>query len=103
MINTYSRLFDNIKLNPVVEFYNGDFLEHDWSNASVIFSNSICFNASIKKTIIKKLEKLREGVYFITTCRFFPNNSDLFWDQLFSFKSKLSWGGAQVFIFQKTM
>ena len=87
---------------PAVDFFEADVTDlaaHDWSHADVVFTNSTCFDDSMMVVIARKAAKLKKGAFFITFTKKLPSvHFDVRESQLY----QMSWGGATVFIQQKT-
>eukprot|EP00359_Climacostomum_virens_P001500 CAMPEP_0204898926 /NCGR_PEP_ID=MMETSP1397-20131031/1557_1 /ASSEMBLY_ACC=CAM_ASM_000891 /TAXON_ID=49980 /ORGANISM="Climacostomum Climacostomum virens, Strain Stock W-24" /LENGTH=243 /DNA_ID=CAMNT_0052066817 /DNA_START=2917 /DNA_END=3648 /DNA_ORIENTATION=+ len=101
---TYDREFprlisaepDLFLAKPLVRMINGSFFDIDWSNASFIFANSTCFS----REMMKKLGEVevQPGTIAITLTK--TLHSPL-WKVVDSFKKRMSWGDATVFIQQR--
>ena len=49
-----------------IEFVRTSFLDHDWSDADVVFANSTCFDDALMKMLAEKADFLRPGSIVIT-------------------------------------
>ena len=49
-----------------ISLVRASFLDHDWSDADVVFANSTCFNDAVMEMLAKKAEFLRPGSIVIT-------------------------------------
>jgi hypothetical protein len=79
---------------------NGDFLETDWSEASLLFANSTCFSLELMEALNKKAEETKVGTFFVTFTKKLPSLSDK-WVIYDSFRRLMSWGIATVYIHKK--
>jgi hypothetical protein len=81
----------------IVAFVNDDFVNYDFSNASVIFTHSTCFTEGLWEKLTKKFDHLASGTIIITVTR--TVNSPY----LAHIKSKeygMAWGRATVHVYQ---
>eukprot|EP00611_Tribonema_gayanum_P002252 TRINITY_DN1163_c0_g1_i2.p1 TRINITY_DN1163_c0_g1~~TRINITY_DN1163_c0_g1_i2.p1 ORF type:complete len:299 (-),score=50.14 TRINITY_DN1163_c0_g1_i2:71-841(-) len=88
--------------SATVNFWHGDATDlgvFDWSAADVVFANSTCFHDALMRSIADCCASLRVGAFVITFTRQLP--SPLF-TVLEHQMYEMSWGGATVFIQQKT-
>ncbi|CAM9216083.1 unnamed protein product [Chrysoparadoxa australica] len=77
-----------------VAVYCGSFLNHDWSDGTVVFANSTCFDDDLMAKMGKKAELLQPGSYLVTFTK--GINSEKF-QLLDKRRFKMSWGPATVF------
>jgi hypothetical protein len=89
-----------LKYKPEISFINGDFLQLDWSDASLLFANSTCFSPDLMESLAIKAEEIKVGTFFITFTKKLPNLSDN-WIVYDSFRRLMSWGIATVYIHKK--
>jgi len=81
-----------------VEFYCADITDldaYDWSDGTVVFANSTCFDERLMSKLADLAERLRPGAFVVTLTRRLP--SPLFHvddSKLY----QMSWGGATVVI-----
>lgn len=76
-----------------------DFLVKDWSDGDILFANSTCFDDSLMAKIAEKAASLKKGAIFITFTRRLPSTH---FEVLEHEMYQMSWGGATVYIQQKT-
>jgi len=76
----------------------GDILEVDWSNASLIYASSICFSDELMEGILAKAASLRLGAKFLTLK---PLPSSKLFTLRHSVRVRMTWGHAAVYIFEK--
>jgi hypothetical protein len=89
-----------LKDKPEVSFINGDFLQSDWSDASLLFANSTCFSPDLMESLSVKADEVKVGAYFITFTKKLPSLSEN-WIVFDSFRRLMSWGIATVYIHKK--
>ena len=94
------RLFSFDKPN-IIEFIQGDFLKHNWENASIIFANSTCFSMDMINNIANKANKeCKSGTIIITfTKKLNKLNSD--WELREGFRRLMTWGIATIYIHKR--
>jgi len=83
-----------------IDLICGDFLTHDWKNASFIFANSTCFSPELMQSLSKKAEELPVGAVFITFTKRLPMLPDN-WEVNSGFRRLMSWGIATVYVHRK--
>lgn len=85
---------------PVVKLYNGSITaqEYDWSDGSLVFANSTCFDEDLLRSITGTAERLRPGARIIT---FTVALSSLWLKVVYKKKFSMSWGPATVYVHQK--
>lgn len=59
---------------PVVEFANGDFLESEWHDASMVIAVSTLFDADLMAKMAAKAESLPSGAVFVTVSHRLPSS-----------------------------
>ena len=78
---------------PDVEFVNGDLFRVDWSDADVIFMNSTCFDIGMMDAIA--MCQVKAGTWGITLTKSLASSK---WKVVQSFRKRMSWGEATVYI-----
>ena len=92
--------FAFIKKKQCLELINGDFLNFDWEESSLVFANSTCFSNELMTKMSKKADTLKKGTFLITFTKCLPDlSSD--WKIREPFKKEMSWGIATVFVHRK--
>ncbi len=93
-------LFSFYKPN-MIEFIQGDFLKHNWGDASIIFANSTCFSSEMINNIAEKANKeCKKGTIIITfTKKLSKLNSD--WDLRNGFRRLMTWGIATIYVHRR--
>jgi hypothetical protein len=92
--------FKKRKRDINIELHCADVLKHDWTDATVVFANSTCFNADFMAKIAEKAMLLKTGTFFITFTKALPNE-DGFWFIHEAKTYQMSWGPATVYIQEK--
>eukprot|EP00752_Nemacystus_decipiens_P006915 g6209.t1 len=85
-----------------VEFFLGDAMDIsvcDWSDATVVFANSTCFDDALMRRMASAATALRKGTIFITLTKRLPA---AYFKVLEHDMFPMSWGSATVYISQKT-
>jgi hypothetical protein len=82
-----------------VAFYNEDIVEYDWSDGKVVFLHSTCFDPNLLQSVFRKANELRPGSYLITFRATGIDRSSF--KLLVETREEMSWGEADVFIFQR--
>jgi hypothetical protein len=110
IINTSPELFPNhFRHNqptqpariPEVKLINDSFFEQDWSNASMVFSNSTCFEKDILEQIFEKSLLLPRGAIFVHTTQKMPKKYTKSFNSVTAFQRLMSWGVCRIFIHRK--
>ena len=85
----------------IIEFIQGDFLKHNWEDASIIFANSTCFSSEMINNIAEKANKeCKKGTIIITfTKKLSKLNSD--WDLRNGFRRLMTWGIATIYVHRR--
>jgi hypothetical protein len=83
-----------------VEFYCEDVLKYDWSDATVIFTCSTCFEDDLIFAIGEKAKDLQQGADLITLKKFTGIDPDAF-DIIQETVCPMSWGDADVFVYRR--
>jgi hypothetical protein len=93
-------LFSFDKPNTI-EFIQGDFLKHNWGDASVIFANSTCFSLEMINNIAEKANKeCKKGTIIITfTKKLNKLNSN--WELRNGFRRLMTWGIATIYVHRR--
>lgn len=86
---------------PELKMVKGDFFEHDWTNASMVFTNSTCFSKSVINEIFEKALYLPKGSFFINTSQAMPKKLMANWHYIPPFQRLMSWGVARLFIYRR--
>ena len=82
-----------------VAWFNQDILEYDWSDGKVVFVHSTCFDPDLLQSVFRKANKLRPGSYLIT---FRATGIDTTaFTLVLETRKEMSWGEADVFIYQR--
>ena len=85
-----------------IKFTHGDATDlsvKDWSDGDVLFANSTCFDDTLMKKVAASAVTLKKGAIFITFTRRLPSQHfEVLEHQMY----QMSWGGATVYIQQKT-
>lgn len=76
----------------------GDILEVDWSNASIVYASSICFSDELMEGVAAKAASLRLGAKFLTLK---PLPSSKYFVLRQSIRVRMTWGKAAVYILEK--
>ena len=94
------KLFSFDKPN-MIEFIQGDFLNHNWEDASIIFANSTCFSLDMINKIAEKANKeCKKGTIIITfTKKLNKLNSN--WELRNGFRRLMTWGIATIYIHRR--
>jgi hypothetical protein len=86
---------------PNLKPIQADFFNQDWSDASVVFTNSTCFTKSILDEIFEKSLSLPKGAILINTSHKMPKKLIDKWQCITPFKRLMSWGVGKIFIYRK--
>lgn len=91
---------ERIGTAPDVSFIHGSFLEAPWwEDADVVFMNSTCFDDTLMQHIATQAAGLKKGAFVISFTKRLPSHHfTVLEDEVY----EMSWGGATVFIQQKT-
>lgn len=83
-----------------LEFVHASFLDEacDWSDASVVFANSTCFDLDLMTKIAARCERLREGAFVITLTKQLHSGKLRL---VSSERQRMSWGVATVHIHRR--
>jgi hypothetical protein len=84
-----------------VEFYCEDILTYDWSDGTVIFACSTCFEDDLIYAIGEKAKDLQQGAYLITLKKFTTIDPDAFDILQEAVSCPMSWGEADVFVYRR--
>jgi len=85
-------------LKAPIEFIQGNLLENDFSDATVIFINATGFTAECWRLIMNKLHALQKGARIIVSSK---KISESLYQLLDAKMYWMSWGWASVYIYQK--
>lgn len=98
IIRNNNTLIDPKTDSTKLMLHNSDFLQFDWSEASVLFANSTCFSSDLMFQLAKKAsETLRKGAIFITFTKKLPDLGEN-WTIKTGFRRLMSWGIATIYI-----
>ncbi|GBG30582.1 Histone-lysine N-methyltransferase, H3 lysine-79 specific [Hondaea fermentalgiana] len=81
-----------------IEFIRGDIFNVDWSDATLAFVNSTCFDDEMMNRLVEPADKMKPGSFFISFTRRIPSEN---WQVLEYERHLMSWGDATVFIHQR--
>lgn len=95
-------LFPNHHIDRIPKLYSieGDFFEHDLSQASVVFANSTCFSKFVMDEIFIKSMTFQRGTIFINSKKM-PKKMMENWQLITPFRRLMSWGVGKIFIYRK--
>jgi Histone methylation protein DOT1 len=82
---------------------NSDFLNlalHDWTDADVVFANSVCFDDELYHNVTNLALKMKKGAFFISFTKRLPSADFVVLE--YSLQQQ-SWGSSTVFIMQKAI
>lgn len=86
---------------PNLDFINGNFFRHDWSNASMVFSNSTCYDKKVMDELFQKANYLKKGSIFINTTTLMPKKYKDNWHYVTPFSRLMSWGIGKIYIYKR--
>lgn len=86
---------------PGVKLINDSFFEQDWTDASMVFSNSTCFEKDILEQIFEKSILLPRGAFFVHTTQKMPKKYLRSFNSVTEFQRLMSWGVCRIFIHRK--
>lgn len=85
-------------INVDIEFINGDGSQLPWTDATIVFCNSTCFDEDLMKDLASKANHMTVGSFLVTVTKRIP--SEMF--KLLEYeKMPMNWGTATVYIHQK--
>jgi len=84
-----------------VDFYCEDVLNYDWSDGTVIFTCSTCFEDELIHAIGEKAKDLQQGAYLISFNKFTGIDPDAFDIIQEAVVCQMSWGDADVFVYRR--
>jgi hypothetical protein len=84
-----------------VDFYCEDVLNYDWSDGTVIFTCSTCFEDELMTAISEKAKDLQQGAYLITLKKFPGIDLDAFAIIQEAVACQMSWGDADLFVYRR--
>jgi Histone methylation protein DOT1 len=93
LIEEYKDIWNTL---PDIEFVQGDMFDIGWGDADFIFANSTCFDTKMMDRIGNSYAK--PGTWAVTLTKGLISP---FWDILQSFRKKMSWGEATVYIHKR--
>ncbi|OAE27532.1 hypothetical protein AXG93_3857s1300 [Marchantia polymorpha subsp. ruderalis] len=89
-----------LKQKQQLVFLLGDFLQMDWSDADVIFTNATCFEDPLFDKFEDMAAKiLKPGSIIISVARFFSKRE--LWDLIDEQERRMSWAPAMVYVYRK--
>lgn len=91
-------LLSAAKRRTEVNFFLGDITVEDWSDATLCFANSTCFDDILMRAIADKADLMARGTFFITFTKRLPSDA---WEVLEYESHQMSWGSATVYIQRK--
>ena len=91
-------LLSDAKRRTEVNFTHGDITVEDWSDATMCFANSTCFDDPLMQALADKADLMQSGSWFITFTKRLPSDS---WEVLEHESHQMSWGSATVYIQRK--
>ena len=91
-------LLSAAKRRTEVNFFLGDITVEDWSNATLCFANSTCFDDDLMRALADKADLMAQGTFFITFTKRLPSEA---WEVLEYESHQMSWGSATVYIQRK--
>ena len=86
---------------PHIEYIKGSFFDYEWTQASVVFSNSTCFSDEIFYKIYEKIQEMPSGSFHINICNWMPEEFMSNWDCVNPFMRVMSWGTGEILIYRK--
>eukprot|EP01041_Mallomonas_annulata_P007443 gene7443-15223_t len=92
----------NRDIQTELSFLRGDILNmsvRDWRDGDVVFANSTCFDDALMADIAHTAVAMKRGAFFITFTKRLPSTE---FAVLEYEMHQMSWGGATVYIHQKT-
>jgi hypothetical protein len=100
-ISSKPELFPEFKKKNEIEFINSDFLKQSWTDTSVMFANSTCFNVDLMKNIATKANKECQSGTIIVTLTKKLNNLNTNWEIHEGFRRLMTWGIATIYVHRK--
>jgi hypothetical protein len=86
---------------PEFKFIRSDFRDVNWTDATLVWANSTCFDTTLMNFLSYKSEEMKEGSYFITLTKKLNSSH---WELVCeSTMYNMSWGGATVHAHRKVM
>lgn len=76
-----------------VRFIQGNFMDQDWSDATILFMDSIMFSEDTLKEIEIKARQSCPHLRYVISMKSLPNSTQ--WTHLKTVKVKVSWGSSQ--------
>lgn len=81
-----------------VSFTHGDITQLDWSDATLCFANSTCFDEPLMRVLAEKADAMPPGSFFITFTKSLKSPN---WEVLEHESHRMSWGAATVYIHRR--
>ncbi|HRE32268.1 MAG TPA: hypothetical protein PLD88_09875 [Candidatus Berkiella sp.] len=79
-------------------YINNDFLEIDFSEATILFINATGFSQTLWEPLVSKLLQLKAGTKIILTSKTLPDTS---FTQRYAGMEKMNWGLCSTYIYEK--
>jgi SAM-dependent methyltransferase len=98
---TYDQKFRHKLALQSVDFFCEDILNYDWSDGTVIFTCSTCFEDELIDAIGEKAKDLQQGGYLISLKKFTQIDPDAFDIIQEAVPCQMSWGDADVFVYRR--
>jgi hypothetical protein len=96
-------LFPNhvVKNSPNIIYLKNNFFEVEWTEASVVYCNSTCFDDETTLMVYKKAMEIPSGCFLIIICNHMQDELISFWDYVEPFSRLMSWGTSEILIYRK--
>ena len=85
----------------IIEFVQGDFFKHNWSDATIIFANSTCFSIDMMNNIAEKANKECQSKTIIITFTKKLNKLNKDWEIRDGFRRLMTWGIATIYVHRR--
>ena len=85
----------------IIEFVQGDFFKHNWSDATIIFANSTCFSIEMMNNIAEKANKECQSKTIIITFTKKLNKLNKDWEIRDGFRRLMTWGIATIYVHRR--
>jgi hypothetical protein len=100
-LDTHKHLFPLHQKMPEIEFINGNFLDHEWTDVSVLYMNSYFYALEITDEVFKRAHMIPQGSFFINTSHSFTERFAYKWDSLRPFRRNTSFIPIKYYIHRK--
>ena len=87
------------KLAEKIQFIHDDFLQHDFSDASVIFINATGFFSPLWEAIVAQLEQLPPGIRLLVSSKRLPTPA---FELMHETQVLMSWGACHLRVYNKS-